>query len=121
MTIWIAGLLMTVSAVLARNAKADDPSLTIPTTSINASPLGVLGLTFRNVGSFAINVVQRLGPQHAALLEINGIHVHAKQLYTHLWTFGATTGWRYHLKPTFDTPFVGLNFWLQVGIRQVFS
>lgn len=111
---WAPGAIAQPSVLPAADAAASTSAASAASalgfrTSLNASPVGVLGFTFRTVGGYAINVVHRLGDHHGVHFEITGIHLHGKEIYTHLWTFGATIGYRWHQRPTGDTAFAGVH------------
>jgi hypothetical protein len=117
---WIstAGI-VSLCALLALSAPAhaeELQSLTSPGEGRNffsVSPVGGLGFTFRNVGSYAFVYERAFAERHGLVLEGNFIHVHGET--AHLWTFGGSLGYRFHLRGLGDSPFFGVSAGYKTG------
>lgn len=117
---WIstAGL-VSLCALLVFSAPAHAEelrALTPPSAGRNffsVSPMGGLGFTFRNVGSYAFVYERAFAERHGLVLEGNFIHVHGET--AHLWTFGGSFGYRFHLRGLGDSPFFGVSAGYKTG------
>jgi hypothetical protein len=98
-------------------ARAEELHAVAPPSSgrnfFSVSPMGVIGFTFNNVGSYAFVYERALAERHGLVLEGNFIHVHGQT--AHLWTFGGSLGYRFHLRGLGDSPFFGVSAGYKTG------
>lgn len=108
--------LLLALALPAEAAEAAPPTAptTLTETTVNVSPMGVLGFTLHNIADFALNVEHVRG-HHGALLEAAGLHHHGDPTHTTL--LGGNLGYRYH----FDSgAFIGVIGGFKLGASKYF-
>lgn len=105
-------LSIVTAACLAPTSARAEPS---PRHHAGVSVMGFAGFLRHNVGSFTGFYEHGLTDHHALRLAGDFLHVHhaADHIQSHQWTYGASIGYRYHLRPG-----GGLFLGVEVGYRR---
>ena len=102
-------MLTLLLASLVANAADLEP----PQTVVSVDTTGVLGFATLNVGRMGVIAEHVRGGRHGVTLQAGTIHLHGDP--NHLWSFGASAGYRYHLGSATNAPFIGARVALEQG------